>query len=76
MEAPYLLSDTRRRGWGVACSCGWRSPLLDEREDALAQATEHLEIDAHLAVEEPKGFMARRRAKRSQRKEWDERRRG
>jgi hypothetical protein len=75
MEAPYLLSDTRRRGWGVRCSCGWRSPLLDEREDALAQASEHLEIDAHLATEEPKGFMARRRAKRAQRKAEDERRR-
>ena len=48
MEAPYLLTDTNRKGWGVRCSCGWRSPLFDAREEAMTSATDHLEIDAHL----------------------------
>ena len=74
MEAPYLVTDTNRRGWGVACSCGWRSPLSADREDALTAAKDHLEIDAHLPVEEPKGWRAKRRAKKEQRPEWDERR--
>jgi hypothetical protein len=75
MEAPYLVTDTNRRGWGVACSCGWRSPLFEEREDALTAAKDHLEIDAQMPAEEPKGFLAKRRAKKQQRSEWDERRR-
>jgi hypothetical protein len=75
MEAPYLLTDTNRKGWGVRCSCGWRSPLLDEQEDALAAATEHLELDAETASKESTGWRARRRAKRQQRPDWMERRR-
>ena len=74
MEAPYLLTDTNRKGWGVRCSCGWRSPLFDAREEAMTSATDHLEIDAHLE-EEPKGWLARRRAKKQQRPDWMERRR-
>jgi hypothetical protein len=76
MEAPYLLTDTNRRGWGVACSCGWRSPLLDDRERALALATEHLEVDAPLAEGEPMSWLARRRARKQQRSSLEERRRG
>ena len=73
MEAPYLVTDTNRRGWGVACSCGYRSPLFEEREDALMAAKDHLEIDA---VQTPEtGWRARRRAKKQKRSEWDERRR-
>ena len=75
MEAPYLVTDTNRRGWGVACSCGFRTPLLANREGALIAAREHLEVDAHLD-DEPKGFLAKRRAKKAQRSERDERRRG
>jgi hypothetical protein len=74
MEAPYLVTDTRRKGWGVACSCGFRSPLFDNREEAQASATEHLESKEQ--KEEPKGFRARRRAKKEQRSAWEERRRG
>ncbi|MBV8236556.1 MAG: hypothetical protein JO075_12710 [Acidimicrobiia bacterium] len=74
MEAPYLVTDTNRKGWGVACACGFRSPLFDTREEAQAAATDHLEM-ADEAVEEPKGFMARRRAKKQQRPDWMERRR-
>jgi len=76
MEAPYLLTDTNRRGWGVRCSCGWRSPLYDERVEALASAREHLEVDAQLPpASEPRGWLAKRRARKQQRSSWDERRR-
>ncbi len=75
MEAPYLVTDTNRKGWGVACSCGFRSPLFETREEAQASATEHLEGDA-LMDEKPKGFLARRKAKKQQRPAWEERRRG
>ena len=74
MEAPYLVTDTNRKGWGVACSCGFRSPLFDNREEAQASATEHLQGSP--TEEEPKGFLARRRAKKQQRPDWMERRRG
>ena len=73
MEAPYLVTDTNRRGWGVACSCGWRSPLSEAREEALAAAKDHLEIDA--LAEPPKGWRAKRRAKKEKRNSWEERRR-
>ena len=76
MEAPYLVTDTNRRGWGVGCSCGWRSPLLDDKEQALAQASEHLELDVPLADGESKSWLARRRARKQRRSSWDERRRG
>ena len=75
MEAPYLVTDANRKGWGVACSCGYRSPLFTTREDALGAASEHLEAGAE-PVEEPKGWLARRRAKKQQRPDWMERRRG
>ncbi len=74
MEAPYLVTDTNRKGWGVKCSCGYRSPLFETREEAQAAATDHLEFGE--VVEEPKGFLARRRAKKQQRAAWEERRRG
>ena len=74
MEAPYLVTDTNRKGWGVACSCGFRSPLSETREEAQAAATDHLETGE--AAEEPKGFLAKRRAKKQQRPDWMERRRG
>jgi hypothetical protein len=73
MEAPYLVTDTNRKGWGVACSCGFRSPLADSREEALAAATEHLQ--AGEPKEEPKGFLAKRRARKQERPDWMERRR-
>ena len=60
---------------GVACSCGFRSPLFDARDDAQAAAKQHLEVDVRVE-DEPKGFLARRRAKKAQRPEWQERRRG
>jgi hypothetical protein len=72
MEAPYLLTDTNRRGWGVRCSCGWRSPLLEDREDAVVAAREHLEVSAE---EASLGWLARRRARRQKRPDWMERRR-
>lgn len=75
MEAPYLVTDTNRKGWGVACSCGFRSPLFDNREEAQAAATQHLEVDVP-ADNEPKGFLARRKAKKQKRPAWEERRRG
>lgn len=75
MEAPYLVTDTNRKGYGVACSCGFRSPLFETREEAQAAATEHLEFGTE-AADAPKGFLARRRAKKQQRPEWEERRRG
>ena len=75
MEAPYLVTDTNRKGWGVACSCGFRSPLFETREEAQASATQHLERDV-LVIEEPEGFFARRRAKKQQRPDWMERRKG
>jgi hypothetical protein len=75
MEAPYLVTDTNRKGWGVACSCGYRSPLSDTREEAQAAAKEHLEVAA-VADAEPKGFLARRRDKKKRRPDWMERRRG
>ena len=74
MEAPYLVTDTNRKGWGVACSCGLRSPLFDTREEAQAAASEHLEANPE-PPEEPKGFLAKRRAKKQQRPDWMERRR-
>jgi hypothetical protein len=75
MEAPYLVTDTNRKGYGVACSCGYRSPLFDSREEAQAAATDHLEETTE-AAEQPKGFLAKRRAKKQQRPDWMERRRG
>ena len=75
MEAPYLVTDTNRKGYGVACSCGYRSPLFDSREEAQAAATDHLEVGAEPS-EEAKGFLAKRRAKKQQRPDWMERRRG
>jgi len=76
MEAPYLVTDTNRKGWGVACSCGFRSPLFDARDDAQAAAKQHLGEVEVLVEDEPKGFLARRRARKQQRPEWQERRRG
>ena len=75
MEAPYLLTDTKRKGWGAACSCGFRTPLFDTREQAQASASDHLALSPK-PPEEPKGFLARRRAKKQQRPDWMERRRG
>ncbi len=75
MEAPYLVTDTNRKGWGVKCSCGFRSPLLETKDEAQAAATGHLD-EAAAVEQEPKGFFARRRARRRQRPEWMERRRG
>jgi len=75
MEAPYLVTDTNRKGWGAACSCGFRSPLYDTRDEAQAMVTEHLEANPP-PPEEPKGFLARRRARRQERPDWMERRRG
>jgi len=75
MEAPYLVTDTNRKGWGSACSCGFRTPLYDTREEAQAAASDHLEENPE-PPEEPKGFLARRRARKSQRPDWMERRRG
>jgi len=74
MEAPYLVTDTHRKGWGVKCSCGFRSPLYESREEAQAAATDHLAFDTE-PEEEPKGYFARRRAKKQQRPTWEERRR-
>ena len=76
MEAPYLVTDTNRKGWGVACSCGFRSPLFDVRDGAQAAAKQHLGEVEVLVEDEPKGFLARRRARKQQRPEWQERRRG
>ena len=76
MEAPYLVTDTNRKGWGVACSCGFRSPLFDARDGAQAAAKQHLGEVEVLVEDEPKGFLARRRARKQQRPEWQERRRG
>ena len=72
-EAPYLLTDTERRGWGVRCTCGWRSPLLDSSEEALASGREH--VESAQSVVPAKGWLARRRARKQQRPNWDERRR-
>ena len=74
-EAPYLLADRDRRGYGVRCACGWRSPLMDTPEDALAEGRQHL-TEAELSDPrgEPKGFLARRRARRKS-PGWEERRR-
>ena len=41
-EAPYLLADAKRRGWGVRCSCGGRSQLMETSEDALSEGQFHL----------------------------------
>ena len=74
-EAPYLLTDTNRRGWGLRCSCGWRSPLLETSEDALAAGRQHVIEAEQAAPAGPKGFFARRRARKQQRAPWEERRR-
>ena len=52
-----------------------QKPLFETREEAQAAATDHLEFGAE-PPEEPKGFLAKRRAKKEQRPEWQERRRG
>ena len=58
-EAPYLLTDANRRGWGLRCSCGWRSPLLDTSEDALAEGQRHLlHPDVDRPSSEKKGLLA------------------
>jgi hypothetical protein len=72
-EAPYLLTDTERRGWGVACKCGWRSPLLDSPQEALDSGNEHLYQAGYGAGK--RGWLARRRARKRERPQWDERRR-
>jgi hypothetical protein len=75
-EAPYLLTDANRRGYGVRCSCGWRSPLLDTSEDALAAGSEHVtEAERTDKEAEAAGFFARFRNRRRQRPPWEERRR-
>lgn len=74
MEAPYLVTDTNRKGWSVKCSCGFRPPLFATREEALAAAAAHFEAEEPVE-EEPKGFFARRRARKEQRPDWMERRR-
>jgi hypothetical protein len=74
MEAPYLVTDTRRKGWSVKCSCGFRPPLFETKEEALAAAQEHFDAEEKLEAE-PKGFFARRKAKKAQRADWEERRR-
>jgi len=49
--------------------------LLDTSADALASGQQHVMQAEQRAESEPKGFFARRRARRQQRKPWEERRR-
>jgi hypothetical protein len=45
-EGPYSVVGTDRRGWGLACSCGWRSTLYGSRELAAAAMGPHLHSPA------------------------------
>jgi hypothetical protein len=73
-EAPYLLADAKRRGWGVRCSCGWRSQLMETSDDALAEGQRHLvHPDLDVPDDDRKGVS--RLFRRKPRPAWEERRR-
>lgn len=40
-EPPYWVVDKGRRGWGLQCKCGWRSPLYPSQDEAYTAAREH-----------------------------------
>lgn len=42
-EGPYEVVASHRRGWGLACSCGWRSHLYESKVLADAAVRQHLE---------------------------------
>jgi hypothetical protein len=74
-EPPYLVTDTNRRGWGMRCTCGWRSPLFETEPEALADGREHLVSEGASIRSARWGWWRRRQYRKTQRKPWDERRR-
>jgi len=70
-EPPYLLTDTDRRGWGMRCACGWRTPLFETEVEALAAGRAHLVSEG---ADVDGGRWWRRRRKK-QLPPWEERRR-
>jgi hypothetical protein len=40
-EAPYIVMDPKRRGYGIRCRCGWRSALLDSEEECRKAFADH-----------------------------------
>ena len=41
-EAPYVVMDAGKKGYGAQCICGWRSVLYDTEEELQAVIHEHL----------------------------------
>ena len=41
-EAPYVVMDAGKKGYGAQCVCGWRSVLYDTEDELQAVIHEHL----------------------------------
>jgi len=67
-EAPYVVMDAGKKGYGAQCVCGWRSPLFDTEDELMQQVHEHLD-DPPPA---PKRRFWQRKSRRWSK--WDERR--
>jgi hypothetical protein len=57
-EPPVLVLTPGKRGWTVACLCGWESEAYDTREQADLVGHDHVR---HPPPVERGGFFARRR---------------
>jgi hypothetical protein len=68
-EAPYVVMDAGKKGYGAQCVCGWRSKLYDSEEELMEVVHQHLD--------NPPARPKRRFWQRQKRwSRWDERRRG
>jgi hypothetical protein len=41
-EAPYVVMDAGKKGYGAQCVCGWRSALFDTEAELQTVIHEHL----------------------------------
>jgi hypothetical protein len=67
-EAPYVVMDAGKKGWGAQCVCGWRSTLYDSEQELMAVVGDHIDNPA----DPPKRRWWQRRQKGWSK--WDERR--
>jgi hypothetical protein len=68
-EAPYVVMDAGKKGYGAQCVCGWRSVLYDTEAELLQVVDEHM---ANPAPPQKRHFWQRKQKGWSK---WDERRR-
>jgi hypothetical protein len=67
-EAPYVVMDAGKKGYGAQCVCGWRSILYDTEAQLMDVVNEHM---ANPPDRPRRRFWQRKPQGRSH---WDERR--